>query len=92
MSMLFVSALAVSALAAASTTFIVPHSDGGDDTPGLLSAIGNYTTDSTILFEKGITYNIFSPITFPKLTNVEISIQGNLTYPTDISAVQGTVR
>ncbi|KAL5535292.1 hypothetical protein ACEPAF_3386 [Sanghuangporus sanghuang] len=88
---LFATLLANSVLAAAWSTFVVPHTGGADDTPGLLAAVANYNTNSTILFEKGITYNIFSPITFPKLTNVEVSIQGNLTYPTNISSIQAAV-
>ncbi|KAG5649170.1 hypothetical protein H0H81_005721, partial [Sphagnurus paluster] len=68
--------------------FTVPHIDGQDNTPGLLTALGNYTTDSTILFEKGIKYNIFTPIKFPVLNNVKICFEGNLTYPTDIPVIQ----
>ncbi|KAL5534476.1 hypothetical protein ACEPAG_938 [Sanghuangporus baumii] len=88
---LFATLLVNSVLAAAWSTFVVPHTDGADDTHGLVAAVANYTRNSTILFEKGITYNIFSPITFPKFTNVEVSIQGNLTYPTNISSIQAAV-
>ncbi|KAG6818284.1 hypothetical protein H0H93_006287 [Arthromyces matolae] len=76
---------------AAWNTFVVPHVDGEDDMPGLVQAIGNYTANSTILFEKGVHYNIFSPIKFPILNNVEIRIEGNLSYPTDIAAIQALV-
>ncbi|KAJ4471686.1 pectin lyase-like protein [Lentinula edodes] len=71
------------------STFIVSHTAGQDDTPALTAAIANYSSNSTILFQKGITYNIFTPIKFPTLTNVEILIEGNLTYPTNITAIQG---
>lgn len=70
-------------------TFVVLHSDGQDDTPALTAALTNLTSNSTILFQKGITYNIFTPIKFPVLNNVEVSIQGNLTYPSDIATIQG---
>jgi hypothetical protein len=70
-------------------TFVVPHTPGHDDTPGLKAALANFTSNSTILFKAGVTYNIFTPITFPILNNVEIQIEGNLTYPTSISDVQG---
>ncbi|EJD04200.1 pectin lyase-like protein [Fomitiporia mediterranea MF3/22] len=83
--------LAGSACAAAWSTLTVPHTNGADDSPGLLAVLENYTANSTILFEKDVTYNIFSPIKFPTLTNVEVSIQGNLTYPTNVSAIQGAV-
>lgn len=72
-------------------TFIVPHTASQDDIPALAAALatGNYSSNSTILFQKGITYNIFTPIKFSVLTNVEIAIEGNLTYPADIPTVQG---
>ena len=75
------------------STFVVPHTDGADDTPALAAVLasGNITTNNTILFEKGVTYNIFSPIKFPVLTNVEVRIEGNLTYPDSIETVQGAL-
>ncbi|KAG6919078.1 hypothetical protein DXG01_009331 [Tephrocybe rancida] len=78
-------------LVAAWSTFVVPHADGQDDMPGLVAAIGNYSTNSTVLFQQGVNYNIFSPIKFPALNNVEIRIEGNLSYPTDIPAIQAIV-
>ncbi|KAI0095175.1 pectin lyase-like protein [Irpex rosettiformis] len=79
--------------ASAWSTFIVPHTDGQDDIPALTSVLtaGNYTNNATILFEKGITYNIFTPIKFPFLNSVEIAIEGNLTLPNDIPTVQAAV-
>ncbi|KAF4604479.1 hypothetical protein EYR40_003253 [Pleurotus pulmonarius] len=71
--------------------FEVPHVDGQDDTPALTAALPNFTADSTILFKKGIKYNIFTPITFPVFTNVEVRIEGNLTYPEDIPTIQAIV-
>ena len=84
------SLLAFASLASAWSTFTVPHTDGVDDVPALMAAIGNFSTNATILFKKGVTYNLFSAIKFPTLTNVVVSIQGNLTYPSDIATVQGT--
>ena len=76
--------------AAAWQTFVVQHTDGQDDTPALTAALasGKYSANTTILFEKGKTYNIFTPITFPALNNVEVAIEGNLTYPEDIPTIQ----
>lgn len=72
------------------TTFVVPHStDHSDDAAVLNAALANYTANVTILFKKGVTYNIFTPVTFPVLNNVEVSIQGNLTYPNNIATIQG---
>ncbi|KAK7063605.1 pectin lyase-like protein [Favolaschia claudopus] len=83
--------LQAAALALAWDTFVVPHTAGADDTPGLLSLVTNHSSDATILFSKGVTYNIFTAIKFPILTNVEIRIEGNLTYPTSIEEVQAVV-
>ena len=75
---------------AAWKTFVLPHVDGQDDTPPLNAALasGNYSTNATILFAKGTKYNIFTPIKFPALTNVEVAIEGNLSYPDDIPTIQ----
>lgn len=85
--------LALSLLASTTVawnTFVVPHTDGADDTPALSAALasGNYSANSTILFKKGVYYNILTPIVFPKFTNVEVAIEGNLTYPESKSAIQ----
>lgn len=73
------------------TVFVVPHTAGQDDAPALMNAlaVGNISTNGTILFSKGVTYNILTPIKFPVLNNVEIRIEGNLTYSDDIVAIQG---
>jgi hypothetical protein len=79
------------------TTFVVPHnSSGGDDMPTLTAAFvssngttRNLAVNSTIIFKKGITYNFFSAIRLPVLHNVEIRIEGNMSYLEDIAALQG---
>jgi hypothetical protein len=81
--------VAVVQLVGAWNTFTVSHSPGKDDTPAILAALPDFVTNSTILFQEGVTYNIFTPIQFPTLNNVDIRIEGNLTYPTDIATVQG---
>lgn len=77
--------------ACAWSTYEVEHVDGEDDSAALNAAVTDYASDSTILFKQGVTYNIFTPIVFPKFTNVEVVVEGNLTYPEDISTVQGKV-
>jgi len=79
------------ALTNAWSAFVVPHTDGADDTPALMAAVSEYTRDASIVFEANTTYNIWSPITFPTLTNVEVVIKGNLSYPTSIETVQNNV-
>lgn len=83
--------LAYAAIAVAWSTFVVPHTKDADDTLALMAAIPGYTSDASIVFEADTTYNIWSPITFPPFTNVEVVISGNLTYPTSIKTVQGHV-
>jgi hypothetical protein len=75
------------------TTYVVPHTDGADDTVALMQAFktGQYSSNATILFEKGVHYNIFTPISFPKFANVEVAIEGNLTIPSDVVTVQKIV-
>ncbi|KAG5732641.1 putative exopolygalacturonase C [Termitomyces sp. T112] len=87
----FVILLIQGSLVSGWNTFVVPHTDGQDDIPGLMGAIGSYSTNSTILFQKGVNYNAFTPIKFPILNNVEIRIEGNLSYPTDIPTIQAIV-
>ncbi|TCD67912.1 hypothetical protein EIP91_011846 [Steccherinum ochraceum] len=83
-----------STAASAWKVYTVPHSTTGqDDTPALVAALasGNFSSNASILFKKGVTYNIFTPITFPAFTNVEVHIEGNLTYPSDIPTIQNIV-
>jgi hypothetical protein len=87
------SALSFVSLALAWTTYVVPNSPGKDDTPALAAAFSanpKLATDATILFKQGVTYNIATPIRFPRFQNVIVSVQGNLTYAADIKATQGT--
>ena len=72
-------------------TFTVPHTDGQDDSPALLAALAlpDYANNATILFAKGVKYNVFTPLKFPVLNNVEIRFEGNLSYPFDVPTVQG---
>lgn len=88
--MLFALLLLQTSIAFAWDTFVVPHTPGENDTPGLLALATNHSSNATIMFSKGVTYNMFTAIKFPVLTNVEIRIEGNLTYPTNISQIQGT--
>jgi len=87
------SVLSSVSLALAWTTYVVPHSGGNDDTPALaavFSADPKLATNATILFKQGLTYNILTPIVFPRFENVIVSVQGNLSYAADVKATQGT--
>ncbi|ELU45335.1 glycoside hydrolase family 28 protein [Rhizoctonia solani AG-1 IA] len=90
--MIAAAALALLPLVSAySKTFVVPHVDGKDDSPAVIAALANYSSDSLILFQKGVTYNLWTPINFGSLTNSEVAFEGNATYPTSIAAVQAEV-
>ena len=82
--------LLLASCAAAWTTFTVPHADDSDDTLALIAALatGSLSNNATILFAKGVKYNISTPIKFPVLNNVEVRIEGNLSLPDDIPTVQ----
>lgn len=59
--MIGVAALALLPLVSAySKTFVVPHTAGKDDSPAVVAALANYSSDSLILFKKGITYNLWT--------------------------------
>jgi hypothetical protein len=72
---------------------VVPYSSdrSSDDAPLLQAALasGRYSSDTTILFKRGVTYNIFTPVQFPVFQNVVVTVEGNITYPADIATVQG---
>jgi len=87
------SSLSFVSLALAWTVFKVPYSYGSDDAPALNAALKShpeYVTNATILFEKGIKYNLDTPVHFPRLTNAIVSVQGNISYAANIAATQGT--
>ncbi|CAE6434491.1 unnamed protein product [Rhizoctonia solani] len=90
--MIVAAALALLPLVSAySKTFVVPHTPGKDDSPAVVAAIANYSSNSLILFKKGVTYNLWTPINFGTLNNCEVAFEGNATYPTDIATVQAEV-
>ncbi|RAL02892.1 putative extracellular exo-polygalacturonase [Aspergillus ibericus CBS 121593] len=62
-----------------------------DDSPAVSQAFAQCATDSVIVFEEGISYNIFHPIKATNLSNVEIRMHGNLHLPQNITAVQNIV-
>lgn len=52
--------LVPSLVAGYSKTFVVPHVDGQDDTPALKAVLSNYSSDAQILFQRGVSYNIWT--------------------------------
>ncbi|KAB8073723.1 putative exopolygalacturonase C [Aspergillus leporis] len=62
-----------------------------DDSPEVSRVFARCATDSVIVFQEGVDYNIFHPIQATNLSNVEIQMYGNLHLPQNISAVQKIV-
>lgn len=84
--------LASATFAAASKKCVVPASGGQEsDSPAIQKVFGECSTDATIIFKEGVTYNVFEPIEALELSNVVISVQGNLDLPQDIPSVQKIV-
>lgn len=63
-----------------------------DDTPAIARAFAQCATDATIIFQHGVDYNLFSPLSATNLSNVEIRMHGNLHLPQDIPTVQAIVK
>ncbi|OJJ33941.1 hypothetical protein ASPWEDRAFT_41827 [Aspergillus wentii DTO 134E9] len=62
-----------------------------DDSPAVSKAFAQCATDSVIVFQDGVDYNIFHPISATNLSNVEIQMLGNLHLPQNITEVQDIV-
>ncbi|KAH7017778.1 polygalacturonase [Ilyonectria destructans] len=90
--LLSLSALAYFSSAVCAKTCIVPASNSTtSDAAVIREVFARCAEDSTILFQKGVEYNVFEPISATNLSNVVISVQGNLNLPQDIPAVQKIV-
>ena len=71
---------------------IVPSSNGdGDDTPAVEAAFAKCSSNAIVSFSEGVDYNIFTPVTATNLSNVTISMRGNLHLPQNITAIQSAM-
>lgn len=80
--------IAIMQLVGAWNMFTAVHSLGKDDMPAIFTALPDFVTNSTILFQEGVTYSIFTCINFPALINIDIYIEGNLMYLMDIGTIK----
>ncbi|CAK44512.1 uncharacterized protein An02g12450 [Aspergillus niger] len=70
----------------------VPHSSRASRSQQcVVPPLHNARLTRVIIFEEGVNYNIFQPITATNLSNVEIRMHGNLHLPQNITAVQNIV-
>lgn len=84
--------LALTSAASAFQTCIVPFGGPGvDDSDAVRALLPICSADAEIVFSSCTTYNISTPINFGNLSNVTISILGNLSLPTSIPYVQSLV-
>ena len=65
--------------------------DTESDSPAIENAFAKCSSDSVIVFQEGVDYNVFTPISATNLSNVEIQMKGNLHLPQDIATVQAIV-
>ena len=65
---------------------------GGDDSPGILAAINECGNNSRVVFEAGVTYNLFTPWKLANINNIEFIFEGNLTLSTNVTEIQSVVR
>ncbi|TDZ53320.1 putative exopolygalacturonase C [Colletotrichum trifolii] len=70
---------------------VVPSEGTQSDSPAVAEAFRNCGSNGEIVFSAGTEYKIYEPIVATNLTNVVINVQGNLTLPQDIPAVQSLV-
>lgn len=80
-------------LASRSKTCVVPSryksSHGtADDSPAVAKAFADCSSNATIVFSEGVDYNLLHPINATNLSNVQISMLGNLHLPKSIEAIQ----
>lgn len=59
-----------------------------DDSPAVARVFAQCASDSVIVFQDEVKYNIFQPISATNLSNVECQMNGNLHLPQDIAKVQ----
>lgn len=64
---------------------------GGDDSPGITQTINDCGANSRVVFQEGVTYNLFTPWKFTNLSNIELVFLGNLTLSDNITYVQSVV-
>ncbi|RJE22938.1 hypothetical protein PHISCL_04707 [Aspergillus sclerotialis] len=63
-----------------------------DDSPAISEALAKCSTNSVIVFEDGVDYNVFQPISARNLSNVKIQMDGTLHLPQDIPSTQEIVK
>lgn len=63
----------------------------GDDTPGIVSTVSSCGNNSRVILSEGVSYLMGSPLQLSNLFNVELVINGNLSIPDNVTAVEEIV-
>ncbi|KAK8086766.1 pectin lyase fold/virulence factor [Apiospora phragmitis] len=73
-------------------TCVVPKNETGtDDTPNVVKTVAECGDKSRVVSEKGITYNLWTPLQLKSLSNVEFVFNGNVSLPDNVSYVESVV-
>ncbi|KAK8038979.1 polygalacturonase [Apiospora rasikravindrae] len=73
-------------------TCIVPKNETGtDDTPNIVKTTAECGDHSRVVFEKGTTYSLWTPLQLKSLSNVEFVFNGNVSLPDNVSYVESVV-
>lgn len=84
--------LSSSSLVAGKTCIMPKNSTiGGDDAPGITTAVKACGNNSTIIFSSDETYNLLTPLSFTSLSGVKFSFEGNISLSQNITEIQTVV-
>lgn len=71
---------------------VIPSSKStADDSQSIAQAFARCSSNAVVVFQEGVDYNVFQPISATNLSNVEIQMNGNLHLPQNIATVQEIV-
>ncbi|RKO89086.1 pectin lyase fold/virulence factor, partial [Blyttiomyces helicus] len=68
---------------------IVTHTPGGDDHSSVMSAFDICKTGGKVVFSAGTEYQVLTPIAATGLSNFDIVIDGNVTFPYNNASLTG---
>ncbi|KAK6824952.1 hypothetical protein PG987_012446 [Apiospora arundinis] len=73
-------------------TCVVPkNKTGTDDTPNVVKTTTECGDHSRVVFEKDVTYSLWTPLQLKALSNVEFVFNGNVTLPNNVTYVESVV-
>ncbi|KAF2150209.1 glycoside hydrolase family 28 protein [Myriangium duriaei CBS 260.36] len=96
LALFFLTLLSLATAQSRSKTCVVPSkyaaSNGtADDSPAIQQALAKCSRDAVIKFTLGANYSVLTPIVANNLSNVELSMLGNLHLPQNVTRIQALV-